>query len=486
MFDVGRKQVYKTETERSKAILEVLGQLFDHPRTNGNDFTGECLTAHGLPALYYVVVEDDVVPGDAAWAYVRGMLEYQRRIASDRYKAVREMTCCPCLVIFRERGIVRVWTAYLTDKVHGRELFPIHPGSLSYCYFEEKETRLSLQILKNTARMLRDSYAKVHTGSALPHTPHLFPRPASIIDFLPSATPSSVAALAALNLTITDRVPGTMHPIPTFGGRRWGHFRGAVQNPIDGTYTPVYIKFTGRGYGEAAHRLLARHDPPLAPQLLYCDEVLTGLKMIVMEDVQGDTLDTPSTLSLSTGTPVLDDSDVLAAIDRDIVRAVRLLHENDLVHGDLRGSHVVIQRASDGATRAYLLKFNWAREVGQARYPIELDRNVEWPEHWELMRHSFIRKTDDECMLGRLRDSLAPLASLGCSAGAEVRLGVRERADSDPDEVEGAAGIDDEGDAAMGDRRPSKRQKLSPIDAGGLEGLTRMDVDDDEEVQPEM
>ncbi|PIL34898.1 hypothetical protein GSI_02685 [Ganoderma sinense ZZ0214-1] len=203
-------------------------------------------------------------------------------------------------------------------------------------------------------------------------------------------------------------------------------------------------------------------------------EVLTGLKMMVMEEVQGDTLDTLSTLSLSTGTPISDDSDVRTAIERDIVHAVRLLHENNLVHGDVRGSHVVIQRAtgqsgldSDGVTRtrAYLLKFNWAGEVGQARYPCDLDRDAEWAEDWELMRRSFITKADDEYMLGRLRESLAGPGA-GCRS-AEVRLGVREGADSDPDEVEGAAGVEDE---ARG------------VDTGDVAEVSNMDVDSDDEV----
>ncbi|KAM5541165.1 hypothetical protein V8D89_005094 [Ganoderma adspersum] len=457
--DAGWGREYKTEGERSRAIFRTLGGLFDDPRADKNHFTGECITAHGLPALY-VIGEDDAIPRDAGWPHERSMLAYQRKIASNRYKAVREMTCCPCLVVSLEQMVLTVWMAYLKDSVHGSELCRIRLKRYVKCPMDRQSTVVSLQILRNTARMLRDSYAKVHTGSILPHTPHLFPRPASIINILPSVTPASIASLASLNLTITDQVPVSMHPIPTLGGHRWGHFRGAIQNPADGAYSPVYIKFTGWGYGEAAHRLLARHDPPLAPQLLYCNEVLYGFKMIVMEDLQGDTLDALSA-------PVSDD--VATAIDRDIVPAVSLLHTNNLVHGDVRASHVVVQRSTtrdreDGTTRAFLLKFNWALKEGEARYPtfdMTDDDNVEWVAPVEDLRQRHIEKAHDVSMLWKLRDSYVGRSSL-----------VRDRTEDSTysDECEGS-------EAENEDRRLAKRPRLSPDGTSSLTG-TSMEVDD--------
>ena len=372
------------------------------------------------------------------------------------------MTCCPCLVIVREKGETKltVSMAYLTDTVHGAELFRIYlPTGDMYAGtrrcpiifmsggdMEREDATVSIQILRNTAQMLRDSYAKVHTGSTLPHTPHLFPRPASIISLLLSATPASIASLTALNLTITDQVP-MMHPIPTLGGRRLTHFRGAVQNPADGTYSPVYVKITGWGYGEAAHRLLADHDPPLAPQLLYCDNVTHDFKMIVMEDLQGDTLDA------LVGTLVSQTDEIVTAIDRDIERAVSLLHANNMVHGDIRPSHVVAQRSTDredGTTRAFLLKFDYAGEEGAAKYPPvhRMDCDVEWVAPAEKLHCLAIKKDHDVGMLAKLRDSIVRRDSFVWRAQA-------------------------------GDRRLVKRLILSPVVASGVAGLCLLDFDDD-------
>ena len=365
--------------------------------------------------------------------------------------------------------MLTVWMAYLTDSVHGAVLCRIRlQGCTVYLGpkqcpivimkpMDRKSTVVSLQILRDTARMLRDSYAKVHTGSTLPHTPHLFPRPASIINLLPSATPASIASLAALNLTITDQVP-MMDPIPTFGGRRWAHFRGAVQNPANGTYSPVYVKITGWGYGEAAHRLLADHDPPLAPQLLYCDKIAHGFTMIVMEDLQGDTLDVLSA-------PISDD--VATAIDRDIAPAIGLLHANNLVHGDVRGSHVVIQRSTtrdheDGTTRAYLLKFNWALEEGEARYPgfNMMDESVEWVAPVKGLRHRQIEKAHDIWMLGKLRDLYVQRDSL-----------VHDDTEGSTSRDEGESRDENE------ESRLAKRPRLCPDDTSSLTG-TSIEVDD--------
>lgn len=78
-------EVYETEKERSTAIFEMLGQLFDDPNVDADDRVGECTTAHGLPALY-VCGEDDVIPCNVrGYSPVdRAMLGYQRRIGSDR------------------------------------------------------------------------------------------------------------------------------------------------------------------------------------------------------------------------------------------------------------------------------------------------------------------------------------------------------------------------------------------------------------------
>ena len=370
------------------------------------------------------------------------------------------MTCCPCLVIVREWDKLAVSMAYLTDKVYGTELCRF---ALRTNHGRTNGPFVDLQILRNTALMLRDSYAKVHTGCTLPHTPHLFPRPASVINLFPSSTSSSIAALKSLNLTIMDRVPVTMNPVPIFSSvnRRCMHFRGAVQHKDDGTYSPVYVKIVDPGYGEEAHRLLASHSPPLAPQLLYCDKILPHLLLVVMEDLQGTTLDTLRT-------PMdIDTSDILGAIDRDIVSAVSLLHAKNLVHGDVRASHVVIQHSTareeeDGVTRAYLLKFDWALEEGQALYSLWMhDDDSEWPKPVENLRARVIKKVHDETMLARLREQFIPKTEL-----------VRDCHHSDED-------TRSEGEDT---NRPSKKPRLSPIDTDGLMGLSSMQELDKDEV----
>ena len=82
LVTVGWGRVHETEMERSKAIFRILGELFDDPGVD--EFTGECVTAHGLPALYVIQGADGDIPRDAGSPHEQGMLTYQRKIASNR------------------------------------------------------------------------------------------------------------------------------------------------------------------------------------------------------------------------------------------------------------------------------------------------------------------------------------------------------------------------------------------------------------------
>ena len=92
----------------------------------------------------------------------------------------------------------------------------------------------------------------------------------------------------------------------------------------------VVVKFCER-YGEDAHRMLA--DAGLAPKLHYCPEVVGGVFMVVIEQVDGrDSYsefrhgDLPRT--------VLDD------IKRR--RALGKLHDAQLVYGDMRRPNIMV------------------------------------------------------------------------------------------------------------------------------------------------
>ena len=95
---------------------------------------------------------------------------------------------------------------------------------------------------------------------------------------------------------------------------------------LDDTNQEVIVKFTVR-YNEAAHRLLA--GAQLAPKLHFCGRVVGDLYMIVMDRVGGK-----SVWQLQE-----DKTPIPAIFLTKVEEAVSLLHNEDIVFGDLRQQH---------------------------------------------------------------------------------------------------------------------------------------------------
>ena len=125
----------------------------------------------------------------------------------------------------------------------------------------------------------------------------------------------------------------------------------------------VFVKFAVE-YNEDAHRLLAEQDPPLAPALYFCARVIGDMYMVVMEYIpesRGRPIGTfPSSFPLPQNLPEL--------VKRDVSKALSLLHEQDLVFGDLREPNILYSSDSDGG-RVLLVDFDAVGRDGVARYP---------------------------------------------------------------------------------------------------------------------
>jgi serine/threonine protein kinase len=137
------------------------------------------------------------------------------------------------------------------------------------------------------------------------------------------------------------------------------------------TYTEpaqdIVVKFVER-YSESAHRLLEQEG--LAPKLFYYGAVCSdkqpsydSLSMVVMEYLDGVTY--ASALKTKTLT---------TEVKSELRRALRLLHDNGLVFGDLRPPNVMITKKT-----VKLIDFDWAGVAEQVRYPHLLSPAVAWP-----------------------------------------------------------------------------------------------------------
>ena len=119
----------------------------------------------------------------------------------------------------------------------------------------------------------------------------------------------------------------------------------------------VVVKFVRSHYGEDVHRFLAAKQ--LAPRLISCEKLLGGWYAVVMEKIEG------SRLELTVDEPV----------KKSLEEAVKTMHEEGYVHGDLRRQNILVV---DNTVR--ILDFDWAGKYPMARYPKELNMssNCNW------------------------------------------------------------------------------------------------------------
>jgi hypothetical protein len=167
----------------------------------------------------------------------------------------------------------------------------------------------------------------------------------------------------------------------------------------------VVVKFCER-YSEDAHRMLA--DAGLAPKLYYCSEVVGGVFMVVMEQVNGR--DSYSEFR---------HRDLPRTVLDDIKHALGKLHNAQLVYGDIWRPNIMVvkrpkSRDDDGEgddedeRRGLLIDFDWSGRVGMAKYPPTLNTcgEIKWangvesaiaiqPKHDRDMLEKIIDGTDE-------------------------------------------------------------------------------------------
>ncbi|KAG5651027.1 hypothetical protein H0H81_010155 [Sphagnurus paluster] len=127
---------------------------------------------------------------------------------------------------------------------------------------------------------------------------------------------------------------------------------------LDGIENDVLVKFITR-YDEKAHSILA--DAGFAPKLHFCARVVGGLYMVVMGRVDGK-----SVWELQ-----VDDEPIPAVVLEQVSNAIGLLHEENIVFGDLRESNILYDASK---SRAVVVEFDWAGIHDVDRYPATLNR----------------------------------------------------------------------------------------------------------------
>nr|CAG8483592.1 5462_t:CDS:2 [Entrophospora candida] len=133
----------------------------------------------------------------------------------------------------------------------------------------------------------------------------------------------------------------------------------------------IIVKFVQR-YNADAHNLCARENK--SPNLLEVqDNVIFGWKIIIMESVNVKYLSYPLNMIKDLTT------EEKSSIKGYIKHLINILHENDIVFGDLRPNNVLYDHDS---RRISLIDFDWAGRHNVDKYPPFMNHpdDINWPQ----------------------------------------------------------------------------------------------------------
>ena len=179
-----------------------------------------------------------------------------------------------------------------------------------------------------------------------------------------------------------------METVPDLGERSTATYTGSLEGG-----ELVLIKFTYR-YNVKAHVLLA--NAGLAPRLHFFNPIIGNLFMIVM-DYRPDARSVWQLQDKGITLP--------SVIPEQVERAVSLLHDHNIVFGDLRDGNILYIKSREGdATegRVMLVDFDWAGSHDIDRYSATLNIHGGWAEG--VSPYGLMRKEHDLWQMARLRE----------------------------------------------------------------------------------
>ncbi|KAH9847048.1 hypothetical protein C2E23DRAFT_863651 [Lenzites betulinus] len=259
------------------------------------------------------------------------------------YERIGNVSCCPSILISFSGPYIRFYGAVFA------EVIAIQPFT-DYIYLggdPDMEARIVyvakvLQSVRAAACSLRNYYGQLSIKPANTNSiAHVFPCPAPV---------NEVDRALLTDLRFVDRFEYFGHRYKDQRGKSVVTFsRSLFRAQLGGDEREVLVKFAFR-YSEVAHRLLAAHDPPLAPQLHCCMPLLGGIMVVVMDVVRGH--DAIATIDHNAPLPS-------STVD-EVKTALETLHNAGLVHGDLRRPNIVAVERGPGRMGAMLIDFDWA------------------------------------------------------------------------------------------------------------------------------
>lgn len=304
---------------------------------------------------------------------------------------VRERCCCPTFLLAVGGPWLAILGGVMTDRTIVQRLtdfmwLGISPAEDGRC-LRLARVLLSLNRALQTLRHWYNHDIPKFSLHASPSHPRFFPFPTS---FIKDKTEQSVFFRYIRPLELDSACVTFLAHVINNPEELQEPLKNQDDLPLGAEL--IVVKFS-RGYGAVAHRLLQQEQ--LAPELYYTGPVESSrssenreLTMVVMEYVRGKTA---NERGLSGPLP--------HEITKQVALAISVLHNQDLVFGDLRKPNIMITDED----KVKLIDFDWAGKEGEARYPVHISE-LSWPEG--VIAHGLIKKEHDKAMLLSLGHSV--------------------------------------------------------------------------------
>ncbi|KAF8749317.1 hypothetical protein RHS01_10150 [Rhizoctonia solani] len=298
---------------------------------------------------------------------IQGAISYAQLWGDDMMKSKRCWTCCPSFIL----GIAGPWMCVLGAVILSQPVVQpltdfIWVGINPRSELHFRRLGRFFWAMKNAIADLKDYYSSV-------------PAEILISRFYPYIRQYSVAN-ETVEFTYVKQL-GNPRSLKTV-------FLARTKSQHGSPSKDIVVKFVETYHG-VAHRLLS--EAHLAPKLLFDGSTDTsaprpsGCMMIIMEYVNVQDLSEI-------------DCPVPYSVRSSIKEAIRILHNHNIVFGDLRRPNVLAYKDEHGSYQGMLVDFDWCGTHGQSRYPETINRDVGWAKG--VGGGQLMMKEHDEVMLG--------------------------------------------------------------------------------------
>ncbi|KAJ7284150.1 hypothetical protein C8J57DRAFT_754645 [Mycena rebaudengoi] len=342
--------------------------------------------------------------GNGGDAKSQVIADYDKLVASRHgVGEFRDRSPLPHILISVASTQVDLSVAVFTDVIHVDQLFSVNFHDGLTLNDQVLDFARVLAAVRDTFSDLQHYYSALRQGHAIPDLAegasalHLPSPAAAVSPHTPIASTLGFRFLYKMSRITGEAVDPSSPTDWTENARHmvWVAVGQDIQLAGIPSGQDVVVKFVSQ-YNVQAHRLLAAINR--APKLYWHGKIRGGLEMAVMEKING--------MMAFHWAPAHQASALPRSVYDDVSHAIRTLHDNNIVFGDLRLPNIMVYEEEE-SVRAALVDFDWAAEHDMGRYPATVSNLDVW--HSGVHRYGLMKREHDLYLLKTLLAHTLPI-----------------------------------------------------------------------------